>query len=746
VKLANRLFLLFSNKSLASSQQESAQKTAKTHKSLASCGLESRPYQLFVMPFFLLVLFAVGISGVIYFQGRVECVGYIGAMPKWYLFFISTVSFQCFELFVYIFVIMSWLKYEMQRRIIPRRDEGPKSVEERIEEWDRCCKCCCKYTALCCCFSFGGRGIQHEDFHSMSNTLAHLFDDDGNLDVVASDIIAALMAISMEQEEKKGEYVEQLKKHLEKSRSSGSSLDIDKLKQATTSRAVIITEQLNAILKVVLGGDIEAADLCGGGSTPVLPTSNDGNSEGGNAFIFKEDKSDPDEKGMHVVVRKLLSANNDTDRYLVAEGTWFLRYSIAINTWKNYIFMNLTTNCCKLTYARCYELPKYRKQGELDDGGPAKAVIGENAFGLHEAALMKVVGFDGSKVQLCYAHFDENVVNQAVYCIMIDHAWKSVVLAIRGSLSLEDYVVNLNVEPEELGAVGAEYGFDGSGEYCHKGYLARAKWLCNDLNQHGILDELLDRDSGRYRDYTLRVQGHSLGAGTAAPVALMLRNKYPDLRCLCFAPPGGLFSKDLAARCEDFVTTYVVNTDLVPRISARTVEQLRDEVLTMIARIKVPKRQLAQIHRSAKKVNELPCGMKELLYDADAIPDSEYKIQLDRFRRFQETKERDRVDPSIPLYPPGRFIHLVKTKSSNESRMTLQGRFMISDIFNMVTCDKFVPEEEYVPRWAYLSDFDEIVVSSTLVSDHMVDIVESSLGGVADAFGVDPSRPPIVRE
>jgi len=43
VKLANRLFLLFSNKSLASSQQESAQKTAKTHKSLASCGLESRP-------------------------------------------------------------------------------------------------------------------------------------------------------------------------------------------------------------------------------------------------------------------------------------------------------------------------------------------------------------------------------------------------------------------------------------------------------------------------------------------------------------------------------------------------------------------------------------------------------------------------------------------------------------------------------------------------------------------------------
>lgn len=125
-----------------------------------------------------------------------------------------------------------------------------------------------------------------------------------------------------------------------------------------------------------------------------------------------------------------------------------------------------------------------------------------------------VLGFDKSKVELLYAHLDNNV-DQAVYCIVVDHVWKSVVLCIRGSLSLEDYVINLQVDPEKLDAVGVDHGFDGDGEYCHKGYLVRAQWLCKDLKSHGILDHVLNKETG----YALRVSGHSLGAGTAAPVA-----------------------------------------------------------------------------------------------------------------------------------------------------------------------------------------------------------------------------------
>ena len=98
------------------------------------------------------------------------------------------------------------------------------------------------------------------------------------------------------------------------------------------------------------------------------------------------------------------------------------------------------------------------------------------------ASVFSFLGFDTSKAELLYAHL-VNAVGQAVYCIVVDHVWESVVLCIRGSLSLEDYVVNLQIDAEKLDAVGAEYGFDGEGEYCHKGYLARAKWVCEDLKR-----------------------------------------------------------------------------------------------------------------------------------------------------------------------------------------------------------------------------------------------------------------------
>mmetsp|Transcript_2186 Transcript_2186/g.3791 ORF Transcript_2186/g.3791 Transcript_2186/m.3791 type:complete len:228 (+) Transcript_2186:1467-2150(+) len=214
----------------------------------------------------------------------------------------------------------------------------------------------------------------------------------------------------------------------------------------------------------------------------------------------------------------------------------------------------------------------------------------------------------------------------------------------------------------------------------------------------------------------------------------MLRGQYPNLRCLCYAPPGGLFSERLATRCRSFVTTYVLNTDLVPRISTQTVERLRDEVLQTIARIKVPKQLVFQIHRGGKKLSELPFGLKDLLHDADAIPDSTFKSQLNRFEERQ--RERQQHTSEIPLHPPGKFIHLVKTMSSREQRAFHQG------IFNCFTCDRFVAQDKYAPRYAAMSDFDDILVSSTLISDHMVETVEQAFMFAAEEFGVDPSEPP----
>lgn len=42
------------------------------------------------------------------------------------------------------------------------------------------------------------------------------------------------------------------------------------------------------------------------------------------------------------------------------------------------------------------------------------------------------------------------------------------------------------------------------------------------------------------QEYKLVITGHSLGAGAAAVLAVLLRNSFPTLQCYAFSPPGGL--------------------------------------------------------------------------------------------------------------------------------------------------------------------------------------------------------------
>ena len=43
-----------------------------------------------------------------------------------------------------------------------------------------------------------------------------------------------------------------------------------------------------------------------------------------------------------------------------------------------------------------------------------------------------------------------------------------------------------------------------------------------------------------FQGYKLVITGHSLGAGTATVLSILLRPTYPNLMCFAFSPPGGL--------------------------------------------------------------------------------------------------------------------------------------------------------------------------------------------------------------
>lgn len=191
--------------------------------------------------------------------------------------------------------------------------------------------------------------------------------------------------------------------------------------------------------------------------------------------------------------RKVFHRDDEIDRNIIAEGARFARHSLAIYTWLLYFYMHPVTGIPRLMTDRIREFFSREKtssnvQGydsseerkviftNFDDGN----TIGDNWLHVHKNALLAHSGLDES--DLIYANF-ENKYNQMPYCIVVDHKWQSIVVSIRGTLSLEDCVVDVLLDPEPLDELGQEYGFDSGGQYCHSGVLACAKYIMKDLNR-----------------------------------------------------------------------------------------------------------------------------------------------------------------------------------------------------------------------------------------------------------------------
>jgi pimeloyl-ACP methyl ester carboxylesterase len=103
---------------------------------------------------------------------------------------------------------------------------------------------------------------------------------------------------------------------------------------------------------------------------------------------------------------------------------------------------------------------------------------------------------------------------------------------------------------------------------CHQGILICAVRLVNTI-QSIVKSHVVDDE------YRLLLCGHSLGAGVASLVAMVLRSRLPTLsdtkginkmRVVAFAPPPVL-DHDSAVASSLYTTTIVNNSDIIPRSS-----------------------------------------------------------------------------------------------------------------------------------------------------------------------------------
>lgn len=82
----------------------------------------------------------------------------------------------------------------------------------------------------------------------------------------------------------------------------------------------------------------------------------------------------------------------------------------------------------------------------------------------------------------------------------------------------------------------------------------------------------------------------------------------------------------------------------------------------------------------------------------------------------------------VSLYPPGKIVHLVKTSENVPS--------LPHKVMKLISCGMSSVGSEYTSIWASnTQDFNEIVVSPTMGTDHFMDRMCLELETLAATFG-----------
>lgn len=119
------------------------------------------------------------------------------------------VAFDVLVPLVTLLIITRHAIYKLYRRCI-RPNQRERSLEELQQSWQNTCKRSCECCAVMTCFAFGGCKATSGSYADVAIALTDFLDGDGTLDIVPSDIAAALICLVNEQKKKQIEVKNQL--------------------------------------------------------------------------------------------------------------------------------------------------------------------------------------------------------------------------------------------------------------------------------------------------------------------------------------------------------------------------------------------------------------------------------------------------------------------------------------------------------------------------------------------------------
>lgn len=287
---------------------------------------------------------------------------------------------------------------------------------------------------------------------------------------------------------------------------------------------------------------------------------------------------------------------------------------------------------------------------------------------------------------------EESKLFHPVHAICIDRSQMTVVLAIRGTLSVIDCITDLKAEYLPFTLTDPYSRQERAVGSVHEGIFKGAQNVYNSTKDR-ILDLMTD-----YPSFDLIITGHSLGAGTAGLIGLLWSTD-PDFasrnfRVYCYGAPC-VVSPELNPMLRQNVMTVSLGTDIITRSCFGSMKDLV-KVLLFLSEREGSRSGLTTQSIINKTLTMQPIDKQELV-------------------RLYEGAKQEFDSPKH--YPPGRIYQIYDKKRNPDYRL--------------------LPESssQFIGEFAEQSFYEEVVFSRTTLTDHMPDMYEKALNGLgSDSF------------
>ncbi|XP_065748550.1 diacylglycerol lipase-beta isoform X2 [Phocoena phocoena] len=329
-------------------------------------------------------------------------------------------------------------------------------------------------------------------------------------------------------------------------------------------------------------------------------------------------------------------------------------------------------------------------------------LVGGDQLNCHFGSILQTTGLQYR--DFIHVSFHDKVY-ELPFLVALDHRKESVVVAVRGTMSLQDILTDLSAESEPV-----DLECEVQDCWAHKGISQAARYVYRRLINDGILSQAFSIAP----EYRLVIVGHSLGAGAAALLTIMLRSPYPRVRCYAFSPPRGLLSKSLYEYSKTFIVSLVLGKDVIPRLSVTNLEDLKRRILRVIAHCNKPKYKIllraCWYELFGGHPEDLPTELEGGDLTQPLLGERSLLAHGSPAYSFSSDSPLESPTKYPPLYPPGRIIHLEEVGTS--------GRF---------SC---YPAARYSVKWSHESEFSKILIGPKMLTDHMPDILMRALDSV----------------